>query len=372
MPFYVLAVEHIMASKKIFLCAGGTAGHVYPAIFVAQELEKLGYLPIIITDDRGSKYCYNYSFKKYIIAAKSPQQPTFIKKITALTLLFFGFLQSLYLIMIKQPQAIIGFGGYMTMPILCAGVVWRKKMMLHEQNAVLGKVNRIMANFMHHIYLSFVKTKFVPDKYHHKISFYGNPIRPIFRELSQQLVRKDDNFHIVIFGGSQGANFLSEICCDILKYIDDDIKKNLKLTIQTPKNYIDILYNTVQKYHINAIIDDFYHDLPSILHDADLVIARSGAATISELCALGKASILIPLPIAADNHQWYNAHFLEQNNAAILCEQKSLTAQYLWEKILLFYNDKNLLENYAESAKNLNNNYVAYHIAQHITTIIPQ
>lgn len=348
------------SSHKIFLCAGGTAGHVYPAIFTAQILKQRGYTPIIITDIRGFKYCQDINdIKIIIIYATSPAQPSLVKKLKALFLLMFGVMQSLWLMLIHRPAMLVGFGGYLSMPILCAGIIMRiltrRKMILHEQNAVLGKVNRLWAKFSIKIALSFQHTSLLKKQYLNKSIYIGNPVRHIFYDYQTQPKPTSELFNILVFGGSQGAKTIAKNINDIFTLLaHENLNDIIHFTIQAPALEIEILQKTAQQYNINATIAEFFDDLPKYMWQADLVIARAGASTIFELKILNKNAILIPLAIAADNHQYHNAKSYAETHHATIIEESDVSPTILWQEIKQSFDNQKLLASPLESHNDSN------------------
>ncbi len=396
----------------IIIATGGTGGHIFPAQVVADklaleleklELEKLELEKselqkselqkslgkqskiIVFADKNYYKYHSqdkNYSFK-IIKAAKLESSPLAFCK-AAITIAF-GVSQSLFWFLKYQPQIVVAFGGYATFPVLLAAVILRKKIILHEQNAHLGKVNRIFAKFSQVLALSFVKTDAVEEilsgRTKPKVKFTGNPVRPEIIALSQKqycppnLSEKSANnhssvcdilsfsklhqkpeilptFNIFIFGGSGGAKIFSEILPKALFNLGEGTKDRLKIVMQCRQDQLHYSFNQYQSFNINITINSFFTDIDQQLSNADLVISRSGSSSLFELACAKKPMILVPFALAADNHQEKNAREIAKMSGAIVIKESEFTINKLTSTIdKLIKNPKILADLSANSFK---------------------
>ncbi len=334
---------------KIVIAAGGTGGHVMPAMTVANELIKQGHEVAWIGTPHGLE-------AKLIPASKIPFYSLNIKGLrgsgikgliqTAIkgTKALF---QSRKLLKKLNPDAVLTMGGYVTGPVGIAAWMMRKPLYLHEQNAIPGLTNRVLKPFAKKIMESFPGS-FKPSN---KITTTGNPIRPelvVTETPETRLNTRTGKLKILAMGGSQGALFLNQNLPEALSKLPEDIRPEVfhiageKMLEETKKAY--------RKFNVKAEIAPFINDMCDAYFNADLVIARAGALTVSEIAATGVASMLIPYPYAADDHQKANAQFLAKNNATILLNQNDLTPDLLAEQLQKMHNNRNDLIKMATSA----------------------
>lgn len=338
--------------KKIFLIGGGTGGHLFPALALSEELKLRNYIVHLITDTRCEKYLpKNIEFPTHILALGS-LRPTIVSKAFMAFKMSIALLKSIFLFLIYRPSLVIGFGGYTSFPSLLAARLLKIPIMLHEQNCFLGKVNRFFAKSANKIALNFEDTKAIPSYVSSKIVVTGNPVR---KEISNRKIKKKKGngyFNILVVGGSQSANIFSSLIPDAISIITSSEKKIKIFIVQQALKkdweYLENAYNS--NLCVKFEIAEFFDNMPDRYNESDIVICRSGASTIAELISLGKPAIMIPFPAASDNHQFYNAKFLENKNASWCFEQKNVTPEILAKKIIALYSNKNLLE---EASKNL-------------------
>lgn len=330
-------------SKNIIIAASGTGGHIYPGISLAQEFHDKGYNPIFfISNNKTSEKIIKNSKCDYISFDLSGTPKIFsFKFIKFLFKIQLSFLKALKYIIKIKPVAIVGMGGYLSVPAVLAGCFLRKKTFIHEQNTIPGKANRFLSIFADIVFISFESSaKYFKRK---NIFLSGYPLRKdIFNvsknEACQKLNISEDIFTILIFGGSLGALKLNQIVSDALKELKE--KENIQvLHITGSENYEEIREKTkdLKNYHVF----DYMHDMASAYAASDIVISRSGAGTVFELSALQKPAILIPYPYAADNHQYENAKEIESQGMTALIEEKNLNTEKILELIDKMKNIKN-------------------------------
>lgn len=338
-------------NKKIFLVGGGTGGHLFPALALGQELRKRHYSVCLITDSRCKKYLpQNLELDTHILSLGSLKS-NFSSKIFMAIKMFFAIIKSISLFIKYKPSLVIGFGGYTSFPPLVAARLCNISIMIHEQNCFLGKVNKIFAASAKKIALNFPDTHSITSGLDSKIVVTGNPVRQeILNSFVDYKGSKKDMFNILVIGGSQSAKAFSSIIPSAIAIIKNKAPK-LKLYItqqasrEDSSNLSDIYRKLCKKFEIA----EFFADMPKRYNDSDIVICRSGASTIAELIALGKPAIMIPFPMAADNHQFYNAKFLEDRNAGWCFEQKNITAEILADNIIEIANNKEMLKNISQN-----------------------
>ncbi len=314
---------------KIFLIAGGTAGHIYPALNLSKLLSSKGISNLIVTDHRGINFINKNKFNTKVIYSSHLNKKN-ISFLKGIIFLIIGFFQYTFLLIQKKPRKIITFGSYASfIPILCTFFfkkILKTKIYFHEQNSIIGKVHNIFLFVTEKIFITFKDTKGIKNKFKNKIVYSGIPIsNEINKFYKKQFKLKRKKINILVIGGSQGASNLAKIIIEILYNFSNDIQKLVNLTIQAPKSDIFNLKLKLNKTKIRYQIKSFYEDIIRRISISDLCITRAGASTIFELIKLNKPSILVPLPSATNNHQYYNAKYLSNKKASIIIKEKDLS-----------------------------------------------
>lgn len=337
--------------RKILICGGGTAGHVYPAVAIIEYIQKnyptAKLLYVGIEKGMEGKFIseLRVDFKKIKILGLSNGSSFFEKLWNFLKFLFFlkiGFFQSVKIILKFNPDFILGMGGYVCAPVLLASIILRRKFVLHEQNYIPGRVNRLFSRFAKRIFISFDETKKFLNVGSEKVIFAGNPVRERIRNFSlenpdyKKWGLNEHRFSIVVFGGSLGADKINNVTLGLYTYFRncEDIQillicgerfyKDLERKMDNIRNGKDKLIFRIFPY---------IHEMDEIYRIADLVVCRAGANTIAELAFCNIPAILVPYPWAVENHQYYNAEFLARNGKGILVLDKELSEKILEEKL---------------------------------------
>ncbi len=312
----------------MLLSAGGTGGHLFPAEALAHELVSRGWTIHLATDDRAGKFATDfpaaeiYQIHSATIGGKNP----FALAHTFWTL-WRGVRQATKIIEAIKPKAVIGFGGYPTVPPLYAATRRNVPTLIHEQNAVMGRANKALAARAAAIAGGFL----APDK-DGRIVVTGNPVRPSVIEaaaLPYQVSRSDEPFHLVIFGGSQGAQFFSGALPEAIGVLPAALRARLKVTQQARAPDEAAVKAAYGELGIAADVAPFFDDMAARIASAQLVVSRSGASTVSELAVIGRPSILVPYPHALDHDQAANAARLAAAGGAIVERQSDLSAEKL-------------------------------------------
>lgn len=326
------------APTKIVIATGGTGGHIFPAQALSDSLIEHRITPILICDDRTTKFLQGSftTIEKLYIKSENMSSSLFEKIVGIYKLIFSIFKVRTYLKK-HRPNAVIGFGGYTTFPTLMAAISLKIPTIIHEQNSVLGRVNRYLLPFVNHLCISFPFTIGLKTKYKNKTTVTGNFVRREVLGLKSKKNHKD-KLHILIIGGSQGAQILSEVVPDAIKSLDDTLQARLIVYQQARDNLVDSTNKSYQGFKGKVSIKPFFENMGDLLAKSDLLIGRAGASTISEIIATNKPSILIPYIFATDNHQYHNAAYLVNNDACMMITQKELSPSMLATKIrnLLF------------------------------------
>ncbi|MDR1511576.1 MAG: UDP-N-acetylglucosamine--N-acetylmuramyl-(pentapeptide) pyrophosphoryl-undecaprenol N-acetylglucosamine transferase [Endomicrobium sp.] len=339
-----------MGNKNIIIASSGTGGHVYPGIAMAEEFKNKGYNPIFFISNNpiSLKILKNSQFKHIEFNISGMPRKISFAFLIFLVQMKFSFLKALKQIIELNPVAVVGTGGYIVIPVLFAAKVLKKKIFIHEQNAIPGKANRLLNKVVDKTFISFPSS----NKILKNVTISGCPIRKSLLLVSKEkalleLKLKNEIFTILVFGGSLGTITFGEIVCKILLdlYIKDKFQV---LHIAGPKNYIKIKKKV--KDNSEYRVFDYMHNIADAYVASDVVICRSGASTIFELKTLDKSAILIPYPYATDNHQYWNAKEIEKSEKVVIIEEKNLTKENLTKAI---YAVKKKAKNNAVGAKNI-------------------
>lgn len=339
----------------ILLCAGGTGGHVFPARALAEELLIRGYHIEVATDVRGLKYFDGLDIKipRHVISSGTNSSGIIGKVLGGIELLK-GFFQSIALIQKIQPIAIVGFGGYPSVPPLFVGQVLRIKTIIHESNAILGLANKLLAHFASKIALSYPDTSGLSDSFKQKSICTGNPIRQAIADLSiTSYPSLKDKITIMIFGGSQGAKVFSDVVPLALVGLPPELQSRLNIVQQSIPSTIDAVRDIYSNSQLDFEIKSFFDDMPARIKNTHLFITRSGASTTAEFTAAGRPAIYVPFPRHKDNQQVFNAEQVAKSGGGWVILEKDLTVEGLKSTLENLLNSPDILQKAAESAKNL-------------------
>lgn len=337
--------------EVIAIAAGGTGGHIFPAISLEDEFKKRKIKAIFLTDYKFDKFIFRKDLEKFCIKAASPAGG-WKGKLKTVIFNSIGFLQARSVLKKHKVTKLIAFGGYCSFPVILAAISLKIPFYLHEQNSYMGKVNRLFIHKCQKVVCGFKNTIGYNKLYNNKILYLGNPVREEFFAKLPINYLNDNLFNIFITGGSQGAKILSSIIPKIIIRLKEKTDKEIIVTQQCRVEDIEYVKKQYVKSDIKHEISAFFNDMPQKLSKADLVISRSGASSIAEIAVLGKASILIPFKFASNNHQYFNAKTLSDQNAAILLEENDKLEENLFINILELLNNRNKLTMIGLQAKN--------------------
>jgi len=325
------------APGLVVLSTGGTGGHVFPAQALAAELAQRGARLALVTDRRGDAFSGPLaSLDTHEISAAGVSGRSLSAGMSAVFKLSIGFLQARRLLKELRPDVVVGFGGYPSVPTMLAASRLRLKTAIHEQNAILGRANRLLAPRVDRIATSFEATAELRNADASKASWTGNPVRPGIAGLSGRpypIPRQDEPVNILVFGGSQGAAVFGEVVPTALARLPHPLLTRLRITQQVRAEQIPTIENTYRGAGISAEIRTFFTDMPERLDQAHLIISRAGASTIAELTAVGRPAILVPYPHAIDDHQSANAARLSDAGGAWMYPQDSFTPDVLSDRV---------------------------------------
>ena len=342
---------------SILLAAGGTGGHLFPAQALAEELARRAIAVDLVTDTRGDRYGSSFPARKvYQVPSATLAGASPLAMARTALLLARGLGAAFALLGRVKPKAVVGFGGYPTFPPLKAARLRGIPTILHEQNAVLGRANRMLAKGVTRIATSFERTRFLTPELQTKVRLTGNPVRSAVIDSARRPYWRPepgDAIELVVFGGSQGARFFSETVPPALARLPAEVRQRLHVVQQARAEDVGKVLAAYRDAGIPADVAAFFADLPERLARAHLVIARSGASTIAELTVIGRPAILVPLPHALDNDQLQNAARLAESGAAWCIEQKDLSPERLSRDIGALLGDPDGLAAAAGAAKRL-------------------
>lgn len=320
-------------SRTALLCAGGTGGHLFPAEALAHELKSRGWTVHLATDDRANRFAGTFpadeihSVSSATFGSKNP-----IALARSVWTIWRGVREASAVIKRIQPSVVVGFGGYPTLPPLYAATRRGVPTMVHEQNAVMGRANRGLASRVTAIaggFLNPAKSSF-PDK----TVRTGNPVRPAVLEAAKTPYKAstgNDPFNLLVFGGSQGAQFFSDAIPAAIAKLPASERKRLVLTQQARKEDEKKVADALEALGVKFVVAPFFANMAEKIAAANLVISRAGASTVSELGVIGRPAILVPYPHALDHDQAANAAALAAAGGAEVHQQATLTPERISE-----------------------------------------
>ncbi|MDV3457301.1 undecaprenyldiphospho-muramoylpentapeptide beta-N-acetylglucosaminyltransferase [Sphingomonas sp. HF-S4] len=359
-------------SRSYVLAAGGTGGHMVPAAALAAELARRGHKVALVSDDRGVRFpgLFEGIDTHVLPAGRLGGGP--LGYIRAAGRIMAGRSMALRLFKELRPAAVIGFGGYPALPTLLAAFRAGVPTVIHEQNAVLGRVNRFVAGRVSAIATSYDAVERMKPRWDAKTHLIGNPVREAVLDLRERpypVLDEDGIFRVLVTGGSQGATVLSKVVPDGLALLPVHFRRRLQVTHQARIEDIDAVRAKYQAHGIPADVSTYITDMPEALAWAHIVIARAGASTIAELTAAGRPAILVPLPSATDDHQTANAREVTNVGGARTISQRNFTATELAKQIQKLGLDAQGLENAATRAKSVGRPHAASDLADLVESI---
>lgn len=319
--------------RRVVLAAGGTGGHMFPAQALGRELISRGIAVTVLTDRRGDDFAAALpDAETHVIKAGGVAGGSLVNRARGALHLGLGLLQARRMLQRLDSEVVVGFGGYASVPTVLAAAQLRQRIVLHEQNAVVGRANRLLARHAETIATAFERVEGLAAAQRAKIRVTGNPVRPAIAELADRPYAEPalgEPFRLLVIGGSQGAVIFNTAVPDALARLRASRRSTIAISQQVrgpETERISALYTAAGIEHD---LRGFFDDLPARLLASHLIIARAGASTVAELAAIGRPAILVPLPGAIDNHQTVNAQRMAEAGAAWHMPQASLTAEAL-------------------------------------------
>ncbi len=318
-----------MARGTILLAAGGTGGHLFPAEALSHELKARGWDVHLATDDRAGRYAGNFPAKSvHSIASATIGSRNPLKLLASFWTIWRGFRQSSALIRRIKPEVVIGFGGYPTLPPVYAATRRRVRTIIHEQNAVMGRANRALAANVTAIAGGFLDE--AASSFGDKTVITGNPVRPAVLEAARTpyaAPAEGERFRLLVFGGSQGALFFSDAVPPAIAALPEALRMRLVITQQARAEDVARVTAAYAELGIEANVLPFFTDMAARMASSHLVIARSGASTVSEIAVIGRPALLVPFPYALDHDQAANAATLSALGGAEVHPQATLSTE---------------------------------------------
>ena len=319
-----------VAPRKVaVIAAGGTGGHLFPAQALAEALIARGWRIVLATDDRVQSLAHAFPAEEIVtLEAATARRGDPIGAVRAALTILRGVARGREALGRLDPSIVIGFGGYPSLPALIAAITQGRRTIIHEQNAVSGRANRLLAPYVTAVAAAFPILKKASPQTQARAVVVGNPVRPEIRnlaELAYEPPGADGEVRLLITGGSQGARLLSELLPAAIAKLPDTLRLRLRVEQQTRPESLDGAKRVYADAMVQAEIAPFFRDMAGRLARAHLVIGRAGASTVSEVAVAGRPSILIPLKVALDDDQGQNAQVLADAGGAEIAREDALT-----------------------------------------------
>lgn len=335
-------------TKRVLIMAGGTGGHVFPALAVAQELQQRGMFVSWLGTKRGleADVVPKANIDIDWISVHGLRGKGAMGWLKAPWLLSKALLQAVQVMRQRKPNVVLGMGGFVSGPGGVASWLLGHPLVIHEQNSIAGMTNRLLSRFAKKVLIAFPSAFSKSDK----VELVGNPLRKkILAETEDKTVENDRPLRVLVVGGSLGAGALNEVVPQAFALLNQD--NAFEVWHQSGKNKYEQAHAAYESINMNAKVTAFIDDMDAAYRWADLVICRAGALTVAELAAAGVASILVPFPFAVDDHQTTNAKFLVDADAAELIPQQTLSAEVLSGRLQFFCANRERLEHMAKNAR---------------------
>ncbi len=361
-------------SKTILLASGGTGGHLFPALALASELQRRNYDVHLATDHRTSRFDGNFKVENlHHVASDTVRSRSPLRLLKTAATLARGFLSAWRLMGRLKPALVVGFGGYPTLPTVWAASYRRVPICLHEQNGVLGRANKALAKHARALAISLPDVKFVEGAIAAKARLTGNPVRPpvvAARQIPYRPPEPGQAFKLLIFGGSQGARFFSDMLPDAISLLAPELRARLDIVQQCREEDCTRVRDAYHAIGVASEVAAFFDDLPRRIADAHLVVSRSGASTTAELSVIGRPAIMVPLPHAIDNDQLANARALVAADAGWLMQQPEIDAGGLAQKLEKSIIDPAALAKVAKNARAMGRPNAAENLADLVAELV--
>ena len=358
---------------RIVIAAGGTGGHLFPAQALANELITRGHEITLITDERGMRWKDSFAGTEMVTSDSATiARRGILGKAQALLTIISAVWSNYRLLGRLKPAAVVGFGGYPSVPPMIAAVFRRLPRVIHEQNGVMGRANRALAPRMTAVGVTVPNPIGIPARARTRQTLVGNPVRA---EIVKQAGRKysppeeEGDINLLVFGGSQGAAILSDVVPEAIGLLNEPLQRRLRVCQQARAEDLGRVRAVYEDIGIMALVETFYNDMPQRIRDAHLVISRSGASTVCELMVIGRPSVLVPLPQALDGDQAANARYLVEAGGAWLMPQNEMSVEAVRKLLTDLLEDPSALRGAAESAREMGRPRAAQELADLVESV---
>ncbi|MCR9073730.1 MAG: undecaprenyldiphospho-muramoylpentapeptide beta-N-acetylglucosaminyltransferase [Alphaproteobacteria bacterium] len=343
----------------IVLASGGTGGHVFPAKALADLLAARGHRVALVTDTRGSAFdgaakSEGGGIEVHKIRAGGIAGRGIVAKLKSAVKLLLGWRDARRLLSTLNPSVVVGFGGYASVPTVLAAGGRGIPVVLHEQNAVIGRANRMLARQATAIATCFEVVDKIPSTDRRKVSLVGNPVREAVqtvRASGPAPMSENGPREILVTGGSQGASAFADLVPAAVALLPESLRARLRIAQQARPNEVDGVVAAYRDMGVDADVRRFFDDMPDRLRAAHLLICRSGASTVAENTVAGRPALMIPYPSAIDDHQTANARSVEAAGGAVVLPQHTLTPQDLADLLVDLLDDTDRLAAMTEAAR---------------------
>ncbi len=359
----------------IILASGGTGGHLFPARALAHVLIERGRKVVFVTDRRGVDLGGGLQgVPVHTVRSAAMAGRRLTRRLTGAVDLLVGTWEARRLTRDLQVACTVGFGGYPSVPPVLAASRLGLPCLIHEQNAVLGRANRLLAPRVDAIATSFSETAGLSRQIRARIAMTGNPVRPEIAELAQRpyvAPNGDGRLRVLIIGGSQGARILSQVVPQALQTMPCAARRQLVIAQQCRPEDLDNVRDAYQELGVQAELKTFFDDMADRFTEAQLIISRAGASSVAEIAAAGKPSILVPYRFAADDHQTANAAAVEADGAAWMMPESAFTPEALAARLEAMIAAPQSLESAAERARGRARLNAAHDLADIVERLVP-
>ena len=328
--------------NNILFVAGGTGGHIFPALSVYNLFKNTNCNLHFATDQRGIKFLEVSNTTPFLIKVLGFERKLFLKKIASLALLIISTFKAIFFIKKNKIKIIVGFGSYVQVPFVLAALVLKKKVILHEGNAVMGKANRLFWKYIKVRTSAFNLKEHFPDTIQ-----VGMPLRNQLLQLSKNEYKPLSSkgfFTLLILGGSQGSDLLSYRLAKVIVKLPINLRKKLIIFHQVRKDHLLNVKKLYDSNYIKANVVSFFKDIKNYLNKASLIVSRAGSSTIHESAMAGVPAMYIPIKNSVGNHQYENALVFKNNDAAWLLKEEDIDNGFFLESISQIINKPDLLK----------------------------
>ncbi len=340
---------NISFQNNILFVAGGTGGHIFPALSVYNLFKKVNRNLFFATDQRGIKFEEVSKINPFLIKALGFEKKILFKKILSLVLLFISTSKAIFYIKQNKIKIIVGFGSYVQVPFVLAALVMKKHVILHEGNAVMGKANRLFWKYIKVRTSAFNLKEYFPDTIQ-----VGMPIRNQLLYLAKNRYKPISNkgfFTVLILGGSQGSNLLSYRLARVISKLPIKLRKKIIIFHQVRQEHLLNVKELYDNYNIQSDVVTFFKDIKNYLEKASLTISRAGSSTIHENLLAGVPAIYFPIKNSAGNHQYENALVFKKNNVAWVLKEDDIDNGFFINSICQIINKPDLLKKYSLNSR---------------------